>query len=412
MPTPTPARRPRVALYGHDTCGLGHLRRNLALAAALRAADARPDVLILTGSPAAQRFPRPDGVEIVVLPTVSKDADGRYAAGSLDVPLDVVVQLRAATAEAVLTAWQPDLLVVDKVPTGFRGELAGALDALRRNGSTRTVLGLRDVLDSPATARAEWSRDDGPAALDRWYDEVWVYGDARVHDLRHDLRLTRDQRLATRFTGYLAEGRRTTGTRPLPRRCPSARTVLAGVGGGVDGADLTRALLATPLPPGTELVLLPGPFADAGLHAELDRAAATRTDLHVVPFTDGFPDWAQAADAVVCMGGYNTVAEVLATDTPALVVPRTRPRREQLVRARSMARRGLLDVLTSPTPQALGRWVEHVLAEPTSQAGARTRCDLAGLDAVRRRAGELLGAAPAALHLPAPLNGTESRRAS
>ena len=99
----TPSRHPRVALYGHDTCGLGHLRRNLALAAALRAGAARPDVLLITGSPAAQRFARPEGVEIVVLPSVRKDADGRYSAGALDVPLDVVVGLRAATATAA--AW-------------------------------------------------------------------------------------------------------------------------------------------------------------------------------------------------------------------------------------------------------------------------------------------------------------------
>ena len=36
------------------------------------------------------------------------------------------------------------------------------------------------------------------------------------------------------------------------------------------------------------------------------------------------------------MGGANTVAELLATDVPALVVPRTRPRREQEVRARAL----------------------------------------------------------------------------
>lgn len=386
----TPTRRPRVALYGHDTCGLGHLRRNLALAAALRASDTRPDVLIITGSPAAQRFPRPDGVEIVVLPSVRKDAAGHYTAGALDVPLDVVVGLRAATATAALTAWQPDLLVVDKVAGGFHGELTGALTALRRTGRTRTVLGLRDVLDAPARSREEWRRDGSGQALDRWYDEVWVYGDADVHDLRHDLRLTPPQAGRTRFLGYLADGRRTPDADPLPGRAGrTGRTVLAGVGGGQDGADLTRTLLATPLPADTELVLLPGPFADPAVRAELDAAGRDRTDLHVVDFTDSFPDWAAQADAVVCMGGYNTVAEVLATDTPALVVPRTRPRREQLVRARAMAARGLLDVAEEPTPTALADWLEAALTGRIDHTAARSRCALDGLGAVRRQADEL-----------------------
>ncbi|GAB3452638.1 glycosyltransferase [Kineococcus endophyticus] len=393
--------RPRVALYGHDTCGLGHLRRNLALAAALRAGDERPDVLVVTGSPAAQRFERPEGVELLVLPTITKDGSGRYEAGALDVPLEVVVGLRSAVLTGALAAWQPDLLVVDKVPRGFHGELEPALEDLRTRGGTRVVLGLRDVLDGPATARREWQRDGGEAALDRWYDEVWVYGDPAVHDVRADLGLPPHLARSTRFLGYLADGRRH-GVEPVGRA--GERTVLAAVGGGVDGADLTRALLATPLPPRTRLVLLPGPFAAADLLADLDRAERARTDLDVVAFTDAFPDWAADADAVVCMGGYNTVAEVLATSTPALVVPRTRPRREQLVRARAMSRRGMLDHLTDPDPAALADWIARAVRGDVHHAAARRRSPLDGLRAVQHRAGHLF-------RTPTSPR-TESRRAS
>ena len=42
------------------------------------------------------------------------------------------------------------------------------------------------------------------------------------------------------------------------------------------------------------------------------------------------------ASAVVSMGGYNSVAEILTTNTPALLVPRDRPRQEQLIRARAL----------------------------------------------------------------------------
>ncbi|WP_369052051.1 glycosyltransferase family protein [Kineococcus terrestris] len=389
-----PGRRPRVALYGHDTCGLGHLRRNLALAAAVRSAPGRPDVLVLTGSPEAQRFERPEGVELVVLPSVRKDADGRYRSGALDVPLADVVALRSATAAGVLAAWEPDLLVVDKAPWGFQQELRGALTRLRAGGRTRTVLGLRDVLDHPDAAAREWRRDGGDDALRAVYDEVWVYGDDRVHDVRTELAPgTPAPALGApvRFLGYLAQGRRDAGAPPLPRHRPGTRTVLAGVGGGQDGAALTRALLRTALPDGVELVLLPGPFAPDGLRAELDAAAAARDDLHVVAFTGAAADWAAQADAVVCMGGYNTVAEVLATGTPALVVPRTSPRREQEVRARALAAHGHLDVLLAPGPERLSAWVAGALARPRA---ARTGIALDGLDAVRRRAGELLAGDP------------------
>ena len=75
--TTTPRRR--IAFYSHDTQGLGHIRRNIALAASLVAAEPCTDVLILTGAPQATALPLPPHTEIVTVPTVAKDADGGSA---------------------------------------------------------------------------------------------------------------------------------------------------------------------------------------------------------------------------------------------------------------------------------------------------------------------------------------------
>jgi len=56
-------------------------------------------------------------------------------------------------------------------------------------------------------------------------------------------------------------------------------------------------------------------------------------------------DLVAGAKAVVAMGGYNTYCEILSFDKPALVVPRTVPREEQLIRARRAAELGLIDLL-------------------------------------------------------------------
>lgn len=65
------------------------------------------------------------------------------------------------------------------------------------------------------------------------------------------------------------------------------------------------------------------------------------------------------ADAVVSMGGYNTVCEVLAAGTRAVVVPRVRPRAEQLVRAERLAQRGLIDMIHPDdlAPEGIGAWL-------------------------------------------------------
>jgi predicted glycosyltransferase len=45
------------------------------------------------------------------------------------------------------------------------------------------------------------------------------------------------------------------------------------------------------------------------------------------------------------MGGYNTFCEILSFDKRAIIVPRTKPRREQLIRAQRAQEMGLLSVL-------------------------------------------------------------------
>ena len=71
---------------------------------------------------------------------------------------------------------------------------------------------------------------------------------------------------------------------------------------------------------------------------ELDKVAAITFDSHL--------EFLMAQSAgVVAMGGYNTFCEILSFDKPALIVPRTVPRREQLIRANRAQEMGLVRVL-------------------------------------------------------------------
>ncbi|WP_051988063.1 hypothetical protein [Janibacter hoylei] len=126
--TTTPRRR--IAFYSHDTQGLGHIRRNLALAGAIVAADPRTDVLVLTGAPQATSLPLPPHTEVITVPTVAKDSDGGYAAATFAMDLDALLTLRSNVITTALTSFAPDVVVVDKVARGLDGELEQALEAL------------------------------------------------------------------------------------------------------------------------------------------------------------------------------------------------------------------------------------------------------------------------------------------
>jgi predicted glycosyltransferase len=70
------------------------------------------------------------------------------------------------------------------------------------------------------------------------------------------------------------------------------------------------------------------------------------------------------AMGVVCMGGYNTFCEVLSFDKPALVIPRTAPRKEQLIRATRTEELGLIRMLAGDGRRAPQTMAEALRALP------------------------------------------------
>jgi predicted glycosyltransferase len=166
-------RGPRIALYGHDTFGLGHLRRNLTLAHQLARDFPDAHLLALTGSSHAHAFPLPPRFDFVKVPSVTKAEDGGYRARSLDMSLAEVADFRSRLIDQTLSSFRPDILIVDHAPAGMAGELRVPLDRLRgSHPDTGLVLGLRDVIDEPERVRSEWQRDGLLDWMDRTYDRA------------------------------------------------------------------------------------------------------------------------------------------------------------------------------------------------------------------------------------------------
>ena len=95
-------------------------------------------------------------------------------------------------------------------------------------------------------------------------------------------------------------------------------------------------------------------------------------------------------DALVCMGGYNTLVEAAALGVPAVCIPRIVPRTEQLIRAEAFARLGLLQVCR---PDAMNS------ASLRDQIGTALRTNSAELRARAHGALNFNGAQQAAKHL-------------
>lgn len=361
----------RIALYSHDALGLGHLRRNLAIARALTGPGT--STLLVTGVRDAGAFPAPEGVDYLTLPGYAKDACGDYRPRSLSITTQRLAALRAATMHAALQAFAPDVLIVDKHPLGLNGELVSTLDALREQG-THCILGLRDILDRPARVRREWAASGYQEAVRDRYDQVWIYGDPRVYDLVEQCALGEAVRERARYTGYL--GRKREACPPSPPGAAGAkRLALCMVGGGQDGYAVAEAFARAPMPPATDGMIITGPLMPAADREKLRRTAGRQVEVvDFLPVPDPVID---RADVVVTMGGYNTVCELLARKKRTLIVPRVMPRQEQLIRSLCFSHHGLVDMAHPMRADAatVGRWLEQRPCEPHR----RTSIDLDGL---------------------------------
>lgn len=338
----------RALLYSHDTFGLGHLRRSRTIASSMIGAGVTGSALIVTGSPIAGRFDFPLGVDHVRLPGVVKQTDGSYTSSSLHLGLDEMVGLRAGIILAAARGFTPDLMIVDKEPWGFRHELADTLAEMRARG-TRIVLGIRDVLDDEDALAREWERKGALEAIERFYDEIWIYGVPEICRPLAGLGLSDRMERRTVYTGYL---RRDTAPAPNGHAPddPAAPYILVTTGGGADGAELVdwviRAYESDPTL-GPHAFVVYGPFMAEADRSRFDqRIAALGGRISAIGFHGRLERLLEGAAGVVAMGGYNTFCEILSADVPAVIVPRTRPRREQLLRAEAAEGLGLVRMLT------------------------------------------------------------------
>jgi predicted glycosyltransferase len=87
------------------------------------------------------------------------------------------------------------------------------------------------------------------------------------------------------------------------------------------------------------------------------------------------------------MGGYNTICEILTQQTPALIIPRETPRKEQLIRATRLKEKGLLDFIPfkEVTPQLLREKIISLISNRQHYVETIKTFDLSGLDTMLAR---------------------------
>lgn len=333
----------RILMYSHDTFGLGHLRRCRALAHSLVEQFKGLSVLILTGSPIIGRFDFKARVDFVRIPGVIKRRNGEYTSLGLHINLENTLAMRESIILHTAEIFDPDLFIVDKEPLGLKGEVEATLKMLKRKGKP-TVLGLRDVLDAPRLLKPEWESKSAVPALANYYDELWVYGDTSMGNPLAGLDIPESVLRRMVYTGYLPRSLPATTQSKYLAELPRP-FLLVTPGGGGDGVEMVdwvlRAYEVYPDMP-WHGVFVVGPFMAAADKEAFQNRIAALDNATYISFDSQMESLMKEAEAVVAMGGYNTFCEILSFNKRALIVPRTYPREEQLIRGLHAAELGLV----------------------------------------------------------------------
>ena len=396
-----PMDGPRLLIYSQDGLGLGHLRRTTSLANEFLRVSPDGAVLTMSDSPLGTFFGMAPNHDYLKLPSLVKFGT-KWHALSLPMSTPELLGLRRDLIASTAASFRPDILLVDHMPHGACGELLATLDRLSGT-STKVALGLRDILDAPEVTSEVWEREGAYDAVERYYEQVLVYGSRDVFDVAQEYRWPGAAGGRLRYCGYVCTPDPPRNARRIRARClngsGNSQLIVAMAGGGADAYPLMDNLLeALPViyaQVPCSLVIITGPFMPAALRRDLATRALGLPALVRTSVPD-VPSYIAAADVVVAMAGYNTTTEVLRSQRPAVMVPRRGPSSEQRMRARLFAERGWVglvepdDLSASALAQAvLGRFESRREPPPTKP-------DFRGLTVAVRHLRALLDDRPSA----------------
>ena len=377
----------RVLIHVQHLLGIGHLQRAAAIAGALQERGA--EVVLATGGaavPPVEAALEHRGVKVVRLASARAsdssfsdllDANGKVVDEAWKVRRrEAVLQLFAETA--------PDVLVTEMYPFGrrpFRFELLPLLEAARaRQRPPLIACSVRDIL---VTKQKPGRAEEMAETAQRFYDLVLVHSDPKLIPFEATFPSAADLKDLIRYTGYVTEAK----SEDLESDRSQGEILISAGGGAVGWPLLQAAVEARALSAQRERPwrLITGGNLPQG---DFDRLQSAAGGFIVERFRTDFKELLARCRVSVSQGGYNTVLEILASRTPAVIVPFAEgAESEQTDRARLLAEKGLLRLLPAPELGA-----KRLAAEIDRAAEMRMPQFTINLDGARQSAALILDA--------------------
>lgn len=289
------------------------------------------------------------GVEIIDLPPLGLDSDGRLVSRESGYSVDSARSLRRKIILDTFRSLRPQAVLIELFPFGrkkFADELLPLLDEARETGQSRTlvVCSLRDIL--VGRQGDQQKHDDRAVAIaNRYFDAILVHSDPEFARLEESFHACSRLNTPVHYTGYVSP-ERSNGPESIVIR---HRRIVVSAGGGLVGYPLLQTAVESARAlrdENVEMKVIAGPFLPDESWQSLCAAARGREGVKVVRSVPDLYGEMRAAAASVSQCGYNTTLDILESGVPALVVPFSDGSEdEQAKRAERLERLGAVRVL-------------------------------------------------------------------
>jgi predicted glycosyltransferase len=366
---PQAASQPRIALYWHNGRSLGHTVRCATLGQSLLNQMPNSIVVGITGASKGLEL-LPSEMDLIKIPSylTYDDTGGVRTTPILTLAKDQFQRIRENLISTFVRDFQPQALIVDFHPEGKNGEL---IPTVINSPNTYKVLGLRGILGSPADTNRNFFNSRLVAFMQEHFSAIHIYVDEHVFLLENYYTIPTSLSTMFKYTGYVTRPTPSTKAeaRALLQLEPEARIIVISFGGGQGTEPIWQSILS-----GLSKVQRYFDYAylSAGPYLEADACERLRTQVSQHPnwlwtrLLNSLPAWIKASDLFIGSGGYNSLAEVIATGANALIIPRQLNEREQELHASRLANLNILRIANLETilSKNVNSLLELCLTEP------------------------------------------------
>ncbi len=312
-----------ILLYAHDGRGLGHASRTIGIGMALKRLYPHLRILFVTGANISQSLIGNASLDWVKLPSYASQIIDGVSTG-IDGPANfskfVLAEHRKTMLSQIVSSFKPRCVLVDHSPLGKRKELFEAIN-VSKNFDTKWILGLRAVI---GTQKDFWS-EEVRNTFQKHYHSIFWYGDKKVVGAEHLDRINNHFECDAIETGYVSRlyeskklintsHKKLTGTVSIPWLSKDTHNFIKALKETLEHRDRDERWKI---------------FIDKKELEAVSELFASINNCSIEPVGEKYTKAILNSKIAIIYGGYNSLMDVYAAQTPTIVIERYMQDQEQ-----------------------------------------------------------------------------------